>query len=93
MSKRTAIHISGLCIRETCGAECSMPIDTAVYSGGAWNIFRAATIEGYCQGISRGTVKVALNVGSCAGYKRGNAYTSWNSVSRVIVQEVDPPQY
>ena len=70
-----------------------MPIDTAVYSGGAWNIFRAATIEDYCQGISRGTVKVALNVGFCAGYKRGNAYTSWNSVSRIIVQEVDPPQY
>ncbi|KAL9974776.1 hypothetical protein ACROYT_G011859 [Oculina patagonica] len=74
------------------GAECSMPIDTAVYSGGAWNIIRAATIEGYCPGISRSTVKVALNVGSCAGYTRGNAYTGWNSVSRIIVEEVDPPQ-
>lgn len=26
------------------GVECSMPIDTAVYYGGAWNIIRAATI-------------------------------------------------
>jgi len=75
------------------GAECSMPIDTAVYSGGAWNIIRTATIEGYCPNIFRGTVNVALNVGLCAaGYKQGNAYTGWNSVSRIIVQEVEPPQ-
>lgn len=70
-----------------------MPIDTLNYSGGAWNIIRAATIEGYCPGISRGTVKVALNVGACANVKRGNAYTGWNSVSRIIVEEVEPPQY
>ena len=69
-----------------------MPIDTAVYSGGAWNIIRTATIEGYCSGISKGSVNVALNVGPCDGYNPGNAYTGWNSVSRIIVEEVDPPQ-
>jgi len=72
-----------------------MPIDTAVYSGGAWNIIRTATIEGYCSGISKGSVNAALNVGACGGgysNKRGNAYTGWNSVSRIIVEEVDPPQ-
>jgi len=75
------------------GAECSMPIDTAVYSGGAWNIIRTATIEGYCSGISKGSVNVALNVGPCGGgYSPGNAYTGWNSVSRIIVEEVEPPQ-
>ena len=77
------------------GAECSMPIDTAVYSGGAWNIIRTATIEGYCSGISKGSVNVALNVGPCGGgysNNQGNSYTGWNSVSRIIVQEVDPPQ-
>ena len=76
------------------GAECSMPIDTAVYSGGGWNIFRTATIEGYCSGISKGSVNIALNVGPCSRYsnKRGNAYTGWNSVSRIIVEEVEPPQ-
>lgn len=75
------------------GAECSMPIDTAVYSGGAWNIIRTATIEGYCSGISKGAVNVALNVGPCGdGYKLGDAYTGWNSVSRIIVEEVEPSQ-
>ncbi|KAL9974775.1 hypothetical protein ACROYT_G011858 [Oculina patagonica] len=74
------------------GAECSMPIDTAVFSGESANIIRTASIEGYCPGISRGRVKVALNVGSCPSIRRGNAYTSWNSVSRIIVEEVDPPQ-
>ena len=70
-----------------------MPIDTVVYSESAWNIIRTATIEGYCPNIFRGTVNVALNVGPCArGSKQGNAYTGWNSVSRIIVQEVEPPQ-
>ena len=72
-----------------------MPVDTLVYSGGAWNIIRPTTIEGYCSGIYKGSVNVALNVGPCgSGFsgKLGNSYTGWNSVSRIIVQEVDPPQ-
>lgn len=74
------------------GLECSMPIDTAVYTGAVWNIFRAATIEGYCGGVPRGAVTVALNVGACSGHTRGNAYTGWNSASRIIIEEVEPPQ-
>lgn len=72
-----------------------MPIDTAVYSDDAWNIIRTATIEGFCSGITKGTVNVALNVGACGGgyyNRRGDAYTGWNSVSRIIVEEVYPPQ-
>ncbi len=74
------------------GEECSVPIDTAVYSGGKWNIIRTATIEGYCPGINKGPIKVGLNVGSCEGYTRGDAYTGFKSVSRIIIEEVEPPQ-
>lgn len=73
------------------GVECSMPIDTTVYTGGAWNIIRAATIVGYCSGVPKGNVLVGLNVGACARQKQGNAYTGWNSVSRIIVEEVETP--
>ena len=73
------------------GVECSMPIDAAVYSGGVWSIIRAATIVGYCSGVPKGHVIVGLNVGSCAGYKQGDAFTGWNSVSRIIVEEVETP--
>ena len=68
-----------------------MPIDAAVYSGGAWSIIRAATIVGYCSGVPKGHVIVGLNEGSCAGYKQGDAFTGWNSVSRIIVEEVETP--
>ncbi|KAJ7374592.1 hypothetical protein OS493_004930 [Desmophyllum pertusum] len=76
------------------GVECSIPIDTAVYHWPRENIIRTTTIEGYCSGISKGPVTVALNVGACASHSAGvvDAYTGWNSVSRIIVQEVQPPQ-
>ncbi|KAL9974778.1 hypothetical protein ACROYT_G011861 [Oculina patagonica] len=68
------------------GVECSAPVDTTVYSQGK-TIF-----EGYCSGINKGPVKVELNVGSCTGYTRGDVHTGWNSVSRIIVEEVEPPK-
>lgn len=72
------------------GVECSMPIDTAVYYGGAWNIIRAATIGLLLRG-PKGPCNSRLNVGSCAGYKQADAFTGWNSVSRIIVEEVETP--
>ena len=71
------------------GVECSMPIDTAVYSGGAWNIIRAATIVGYYSGVPKCHVIVELNVDSCAGYKQEDTFTGWNYVSRIIMEEVE----
>ena len=72
------------------GAECSTPIDTMVYSEGEVSV--KTSIEGYCPGISKGHVKVGLNVGSCTGYTGGDAHTGWDSVSRIIVEEVEPPK-
>ena len=66
-------------------------IDGVVYQQQDLNIHRSANIEGYCGGLSPGNVQVGFNVGNCAEYGDANAYTSWNSVSRIIIEEVEPP--
>ena len=42
--------------------------------------------------IRRGIVKVGFWVGNCASYGYADVYTGWNSVSRMYVEEVPPPQ-
>ena len=73
--------------------ECRAPaaIDAVVYQNLDLNIHRSANIEGYCTGISKGLVRVGLHVGQCHGYGIFNAYTGWNSVSRIIIEEIEPP--
>ena len=78
--------------------ECSgpLPIDSVVYNrwnGGRSNIHRSHFFEGYCENLARGTVSVELWVGKCSGYSTlGDAYTGWNSVSRIMIEEVPPSQ-
>lgn len=82
------------------GAECKGPsaIDglVLIYRNNGKtdsNIHKTTYIGGYCQGISAGTVRVGINVGDCAGKKSGSdAYTGWNSVTRIMIEEVPPPQ-
>ncbi|CAH3174788.1 unnamed protein product [Porites evermanni] len=80
------------------GAECSTPapIDGVVYMryGSSWkkDLHRVRHIEGVCEKIHKGTVRVGFWVGNCAGYKSADAHTGWNSVSRLYVEEVPPPQ-
>ncbi|XP_078370373.1 uncharacterized protein LOC144654154 [Oculina patagonica] len=82
------------------GAECSAPtaIDGVVYmaSGGSPNaqkyLDRVRLIEGVCQKVPKGEVKVGFSVGNCAGYDAVDALTGWLSVSRIYVEEVPPPQ-
>lgn len=58
-----------------------------------YNVHKVTHIVGYCQGIPRGTVRVGINVGDCVGRKSGSdAYTGWNSVTRIMIEEVPPPQ-
>ena len=56
------------------------------------DLHRVRHIEGVCEKIHKGTVRVGFWVGNCAGYKSADAYTGWNSVSRMYVEEVPPPQ-
>lgn len=72
------------------GAECSTPVDTTVYSEGKFNV--KTNFEGYCATALTGNVKVGLNVGLCDGYTGGDAHTGWDSVSRITVEEVEPPK-
>jgi len=73
------------------GAECSgpLPIDAVNYirQGGQDN-HRPGAIEGYCENIHKGTIRVGINIGNCAGYGNVDGYTGWNSVSRLIIEEV-----
>ena len=53
---------------------------------------RMRHIEGYCQNIPKGGVRVGINVGNCANYGNVDAYSGWNSVSRIVIEEVPAPQ-
>jgi len=57
------------------------------------NIHRVHYIGGYCQGLSKGAIKVGIRVRDCPGMKSGSdAYTGWNSVTRIMIEEVNAPQ-
>jgi len=80
------------------GDECSSPaaIDGVVYmnrgEGGTKNLHRVRQIEGVCEKVHKGAVRVGFWVGNCVGYGSADAETGWNSVSRIYVEEVPPPQ-
>ena len=82
------------------GAECTTPtaIDGVVYMehgrSGKYrqNLHRPRHIEGVCEKLRKGTVRVGFWVGRCAYYRSVvDANTGWNSVSRIYVEEI-PPQ-
>jgi len=77
------------------GAECSgsLPIDAV------WWIrkidqdnHKSGSIEGYCENIHKGKIRVGINTGNCPGYGNSDGYTGWNSVSRLIIEEVPRAQ-
>ena len=75
------------------GNECSGPmtIEAVVYNdwpSGNPNLLHHRSFEGYCENLARGTVTVELWVGSCSSVTQGDANTGWNSVSRIMVEEV-----
>ena len=79
------------------GNECSGPmtIEAAVlniWSSGNSDLFHHRSFEGYCENLPQGAVRVELWVGRCSGYILGDAYTGWNSVSRIMIEEVSRSQ-
>ncbi|XP_048384618.1 collagen triple helix repeat-containing protein 1-like [Stegostoma tigrinum] len=80
------------------GAECSgpLPIEAIIYLdqgspefNSTINIHRTSSVEGLCEGINAGLVDVSVWVGLCSnGYPQGDASTGWNSVSRLIIEEM-----
>ena len=53
---------------------------------------RVRTIEGACEAIPSGKVKVGFWVDNCHGYGDANARTGFNTVFRIFVEEMSPPQ-
>ncbi|XP_046861383.1 collagen triple helix repeat-containing protein 1-like [Xenia sp. Carnegie-2017] len=77
------------------GKECNSTIEGVFYiwkGKGTRNVHRHRHIEGYCGNIDSGTVNVGFYVGNCQGYSDADAASGWNSISRIVIQEVPPPQ-
>ena len=79
------------------GNECSGPmtIEAVVHNNwpsGSSGLLHHRSFEGYCENIAKGAVRVELWVGKCSGDTLGDAYTGWNSVSRIMIEEVSRPQ-
>lgn len=82
------------------GAECSTPaaIDGVVFMANGKgsrlkNLHRPRHIEGVCEKLHKGMVRVGFWVGKCYGFKSAaDATTGWNSVSRIYIEEIPPPQ-
>jgi len=77
------------------GAECSgpLPIDAVLWiknSNGDNHL--PGSIEGYCDDIDKGNIRVGINIGNCPGYGNSNGNTGWNSVSRLIIEELSQSQ-
>ena len=72
-----------------------MTIEAHVYndwSSGNHYLYHHRSFEWYCENISQGAIRVELWVGQYSGNTLGNAYTDWNSVSRIMIEEVSRPQ-
>jgi len=79
------------------GKECSapLPIDGVIYvnRGKAFNLHRPGVIRGHCNIPRNGKVNVEFRVGNCNRYAAGgDAFTGWNSISRIYIEEVNSPQ-
>ena len=53
---------------------------------------RVHQIEGYCNNIHKGKVRVGFCIGNCPGFGNADGYTGWESVSRIFVEEVPKAQ-
>ncbi|XP_077996809.1 collagen triple helix repeat-containing protein 1-like [Glandiceps talaboti] len=79
------------------GAECTGPqkIEGVVYMAnfnGA-DLHRYRKVQGYCTNLAKGEYNIQINIGTCSGYGSYDGYSGWNSVSRVIIEEVPPSPY
>ena len=77
------------------GAECTKP---ATIEGIVWvpsttvDPHRHRHIEGYCNQVPKGHIRVGFWIGKCESYSLGNGDTGWLSTSRIVIEEVPPPQ-
>ncbi|CAH3178301.1 unnamed protein product, partial [Porites evermanni] len=73
------------------GAECSgpLPIDAALWIPNSnSNDYRHGAIEGYCDNIRKGNIRVGINIGNCPGF--GNSNGKVIDVSRIVCHSRSP---
>ena len=57
------------------------------------NLLRHRHIEGHCNNIQKGKVRVGFWVGKCVtGQKLADAATGWHSMNRIFIEEVPKAQ-
>ena len=54
--------------------------------------YRHRHIEGHCYQLPKGHIHAGFWIGRCESYGRGNGYTGYQSMSRIVVELVPPPQ-
>ena len=77
------------------GAECTKPatIEGIVYVASSQvSTQRHRHIQGYCNQVPKGHIRVGFWIGKCESYNLGDGNTGWNSMSRIVIEEVLPPQ-
>ncbi len=74
------------------------PIDGVIYQSDNYHILKQNTISGTCRttgdlgNITAGSIRVQFSVQDCPRFGGFvyDAYTGWNSVSRILIEEVIP---
>ena len=51
-----------------------------------------ANIEGYCNQVPKGHIRVGFWIGKCESFSLGDGHTGWLSMSQIVIEEVPPPQ-
>ena len=77
------------------GAECTKPatIEGVVYVQSTQvNPYRHRHIEGYCNQVPKGHIRVGFWIGKCQSHGLGDGDIGWGSMSRIVIEEVQPPQ-
>ncbi|CAB3995490.1 Hypothetical predicted protein [Paramuricea clavata] len=77
------------------GAECTKPatIEGIVYVKSTQiNPHYHRHIEGYCNQVPKGHIRVGFWIGKCQSHSLGDGYTGYISMSRIVIEEVPPPQ-
>lgn len=77
------------------------PIDAVIFQSSNYHIVRQSTITGACRSIgpvgngtsiTPGGKRIQFSVQDCPGFQGFvyDAYTGWNSVSRLLIEEIMP---
>ena len=79
------------------GAECTKPAaieGVVLVSSTTSNPHRHRHIEGYCNQVPEGHIRVGFWIGKCdhSYYSPGDGDTGWGSQSRIVIKEVPSPQ-